>query len=101
MLEKKPVIISVITYIITKIRFDTDNGKYALALIAFLPNSFLALLCHRSSDPLSLIKDLASPNTRIGTMTAEGIVMVFGIKRYDSMKYTDIPESTDPGNRER
>jgi hypothetical protein len=84
-----------------KIMFDIDNGKFVLELIAFLPNSFLALLCHRSSDPLSLIKDLASPNTRTGTMTAAGIVIVFGTKRYDSMKYTDIPESTDPGNRER
>jgi len=84
-----------------KTTFDTDNGKLVFELIAFLPNSFLALLCHRSSDPLSLIKDLASPNTRTGTMTAEGIVMAFGTKRYESMKYTDIPESTDPGNKER
>jgi hypothetical protein len=34
-------------------------------------------------------------------MTAEGIVMAFGIKRYESMEYTDTPESTDPGNKER
>jgi hypothetical protein len=34
-------------------------------------------------------------------MTAAGIVMVIGIKRYESMKYTDMPESADPGNKER
>ena len=84
-----------------KTTFDTDNGKLVFELTAFLPNSFLALLCHRSSDPLSLIKDLASPKTRMDKMTAAGIVMVLGIKRYDSMKYTDMPESADPGNKER
>jgi hypothetical protein len=34
-------------------------------------------------------------------MIAAGTVIVFGIKRYESMKYTDMPESTDPGNKER
>jgi hypothetical protein len=34
-------------------------------------------------------------------MTAAGIVMVLGIKRYESMKYTDKPDSTEPGNNER
>ena len=34
-------------------------------------------------------------------MIAAGIVKVFGTKRYESMKYTDIPESTEPGNNER
>ena len=81
--------------------FDTDSGKFALTLIAFLPNSFLILFCHRPLIPLSLIKDLANPNTRIDTMIAAGIVKVFGTKRYESMKYTDIPESAEPGNNER
>ena len=81
--------------------FDTDNGKFALTLIVFLPDSFLALFCHRSLIPLSLIKDLANPKTRIDTMIAAGIVKVFGTKRYESMKYTDIPESTEPGNNKR
>jgi len=88
--------------VITKIRFDTGNGKLGLTLIAFLPNSFfLTLFCPRSPGPLSLIKDLASPKTRMDKMTAAGIVMVIGIKRYESMKYTDMPESADPGNKER
>jgi hypothetical protein len=34
-------------------------------------------------------------------MIAVGIVTVTGTKRYESMKYTDIPDSADPGNRER
>jgi hypothetical protein len=34
-------------------------------------------------------------------MIAPGTAKVIGTKRYESMKYTDIPESTDPGNRER
>jgi hypothetical protein len=34
-------------------------------------------------------------------MIAVDIVIVIGTKRYESIKYTDIPESTDPGNRER
>jgi hypothetical protein len=34
-------------------------------------------------------------------MIAVGIVIVIGTKRYESIKYTDIPESTDPGNKER
>jgi len=70
-------------------------------LIAFLPDSFLTLLRHRSSNPLSLIKDLASPNTRTDIKIAAGTVKVIGTKRYESMKYTDIPESTEPGNNER
>jgi hypothetical protein len=84
-----------------KTMFDTDNGKFVLELIPFLPNSFLDLLCHWSSDPLSLIKDLASPKTRTDIMIAVGIVTVIGTKRYERMKHTDIPESTDPGNKER
>jgi len=87
--------------VITKIRFDTDMGKLGLTLIVFLLNSFLTLFCSRSSDWLSLIKDLASPKTRMDKMTAAGIVMVLGIKRYESMKYTDKPDSTEPGNNER
>ena len=81
--------------------FDTDNGKLALTLIVFLPNSFLTLFCHWSLIPFFPIKDLANPKTRIDTMIAAGTVIVFGIKRYESMKYTDMPESTDPGNKER
>jgi hypothetical protein len=34
-------------------------------------------------------------------MIAAGNVNVFGTKRYESMKYTDIPESIDPGSKER
>ena len=34
-------------------------------------------------------------------MMAVGIVIVIGTKRYESIKYTDIPESTDPGYKER
>jgi len=34
-------------------------------------------------------------------MTAAGIVRECGIKKYESMKYTDMPESTEPGNKER
>ena len=81
--------------------FDTDNGILPLTLIVFLPKSFLTLFCHLLLIPLSLIKDLASPKTRIDTMIAAGNVNVFGTKRYESMKYTDIPESIDPGNKER
>jgi len=84
-----------------KTTFDTDNGKLVLELIPFLLNSFLTLFCHRPLIPLSLIKDLANPKTRIDTRIVAGTVKVFGTKRYESMKYTDIPESTDPGNRER
>jgi hypothetical protein len=81
--------------------FDTDNGKLDLTLTAFLPDSILILFCHPSLVPLSLIKDLANPKTRIDKMIAAGIVKVFGTKRYESMKYTDIPESAEPGNNER
>ena len=84
-----------------KITFDTDNGKLVLELIVFLPNAFLTLFCHRSLMPLSLIKDLANPKTRIDIMIAVGIVIVLGTKRYESIKYTNIPESIDPGNKER
>lgn len=84
-----------------KTMFDTDKGKFVLELIPLLPNSFLDLLCHRSSDPLSLTNDLANPKMRIDIMIAVGIVTVIGTKRYESMKYTDIPDSTDPGNKER
>ena len=34
-------------------------------------------------------------------MIAVGIVIVIGTKRYESIKYPDIPESIDPGNKER
>jgi len=34
-------------------------------------------------------------------MIAAGTVKVIGTKRYESMKYTDIPDSTEPGNNER
>ena len=81
--------------------FDTDKGKFVLELIPFLPNSFLTLICHRPLIPLSPINDLASPKTRTDIMIAVGIVTVIGTKRYESMKYIDIPESTDPGNKER
>ena len=70
-------------------------------LIPFLLDSVLTLFCHRPLIPLSLIKDLANPKTRTDTRIVAGTVKVFGTKRYESMKYTDIPESTDPGNKER
>jgi len=82
--------------------FDTDKGKLVLDLISFLPNSFLTLVCHRPPlIPFSPINELASPKTRTDIMIAAGIVRVIGTKRYESMKYTDIPESIEPGNKGR
>jgi hypothetical protein len=34
-------------------------------------------------------------------MIAAGTVKVFGTKRYESMKYTETPDSIEPGSKEK